>query len=278
MKMADTKTIQKDARKALRKLGTCSHSLFYILNREFGYPMETEGRAIDPLAGGIMRQGYQCGMLWGSALAAGAESYRRSNDSSQAIGRAIKTTQILMESFSNRARSVDCADITGCDFNSKFSMAKYFITGRFLACFRLIGKWAPEAIQSASEGLSQGQSNILQPPISCASEVARRMGAGDQETVMVAGFAGGLGLSGNACGALSAAIWINSLAWCKQQSGKSGYYNPNIEGILEAFYKATDYEILCHKISGRKFNTIDEHTDFIKTGGCEKVINALAQL
>ena len=28
------------------------------------------------LAGGIATQGYQCGMLWGAALAAGAQAYR----------------------------------------------------------------------------------------------------------------------------------------------------------------------------------------------------------
>ena len=28
------------------------------------------------LAGGILGSGYQCGMLWGGALAAGAQAYR----------------------------------------------------------------------------------------------------------------------------------------------------------------------------------------------------------
>ena len=31
-----------------------------------------------PLAGGFMGYGYQCGMLWGAALAAGAQAYRLS--------------------------------------------------------------------------------------------------------------------------------------------------------------------------------------------------------
>ncbi len=29
-----------------------------------------------PLAGGIVGNGYQCGMIWGAALAAGAQAYR----------------------------------------------------------------------------------------------------------------------------------------------------------------------------------------------------------
>jgi len=271
------KASQQDTKKLFRKLGSCSHLFFYILNREFGHPQETEERAADPLAGGIMRMGYQCGMLWGSSLAVGAESFRRSQNRDQAVGLAIKATQHLMESFSNRAKSVDCLDITGCDFSSKISIAKYFLSCRFLSCFGLAEKWAPEAIQSATEGLSREQTDLPQLPISCASEVAKKMGASYQEMVMVAGFAGGLGLSGNGCGALSAAIWLSTLAWCRKQPGKYGYPNPNATNTLKAFYSATDYEVLCHKISGQRFKTIDDHTEFIKNGGCGKLINALAQ-
>lgn len=275
--MNDSKPILKGTKRVFLKKGTCSTTLFHILNREFGYPLETEERAADPLAGGIMQQGYQCGMLWGSSLAVGAESFRRSNDRGQAISMAITATQHLMESFSNRAKSVDCSDITNADFKSKLSMAKYMLSGKFISCFKLADKWAPEAVQSATQGLSHEQTDLPQLPISCASEVAKKMGASDEEMVMVAGFAGGLGLSGNACGALGAAIWMNTLAWCRKQTGKSAMSNPNAEKTLEAFFGATDYEFLCHKISGQRFKTIDDHTEFIKNGGCDKLINVLAR-
>jgi len=274
---SNRKTAQQDAKKIFLKLGTCSRTFFFILNREFGYPSETEERAADPLAGGLMQTGHQCGMLLGSALAVGAESFRRTDDHGQAVGIAITATQHLMESFSNRAKSVDCLDITGCDFSSKISMVKYFLSGRFIYCFKLAEKWAPEAVQSATEGLSHEQTDLPQLPISCASEVAKKMGASDEEMVMVAGFAGGFGLSGNACGALSAAIWMNSLAWCRKHTGKSSFGNPNAKDTLKAFHGATDYEILCHKISGQGFKTIDDHTEFIKNGGCDKLIDVLAR-
>ncbi len=277
MKVNDSKANLQDTKRVFLKLGTCSRTFFYLLNREFGYPLETEERAADPLAGGLMQEGYQCGMLWGSALAVGAEAFRRSDDCGQAIGMAITTTQHLMESFSNTAKSVNCSDITSCDWSSKFSMLKYLISGRFISCFKLAEKWAPEAIQSAIEGLSRDKTDLPQLPISCASEVAKKMGASDEEMVMVAGFAGGLGLSGNACGALSAAIWMNTVAWCRKQTGKSGYSNPNAVNILITFYGSTDSAILCHKISGQCFKTIDDHTEFIKNGGCDKLIDLLAR-
>ncbi len=266
-------------KKLFLNLGTCSQLLFYILNREFGFPMRTEERASDLLAGGVLQKGHQCGMLWGASLAAGAEAFRRNDDLGLATGKAITTSQHLIESFSNRARSVNCRGITNCDFSSKLSMGTYLLTGRFLNCFFLAEDWAPEAIQSATIGLSQDKTDVLRPPISCASEVVKRMGASDEEMAMVAGFAGGLGLSGNGCGALSAAVWMNTLSWCRKHPEKSPpfFNNSYTKNILEAFNDATDSRMLCNQISGQNFRTIDDHTEFMKNGGCDKLVNALAR-
>lgn len=272
------KAKQQNYKKIFRELGTCSRSLFYILNREFDHPMDIEECAANPLAGGIMRKGYQCGMLWGASMAIGAESFRRNDNRDLAIGVAIKATQQVMESFVKRTNSIDCLDVTSCDWSSKLSIAKYFITGKFLSCFNLIEKWAPEAIQSAIDGLSCEQTDLPQRPISCASEVARRMNASDEEIVIVAGLAGGLGLSGNACGALSAAVWLNTLRWCRENPGKSKFSNnPSAEKTLEVFHNAADYKFLCNKITGQNFRSINDHTEFVYQGGCEKLIKALAQ-
>ncbi len=275
------KMIPQDTKRIFWKFGICSHTLFYILNREFGYLEENEERASDPLAGGLLNTGHQCGMLWGSTLAAGAESYRRHKDHDQAVAAAMAASQHLVGSFRKTAGTLNCREIIGSDFNNKLDAAK--VLGKALlsgivnsTCFNLAEKWAPEAIKSAKEGLSDIPT-LTQPPMSCASEVAKRMGASDEEVVMVAGFAGGLGLSGNACGALGAAIWMNTLAWCRKNYWKSGYANPNAEKILKAFSDETNSELLCQKISGQHFKTIIEHTEYLKNGGCDKLIDALAQ-
>jgi hypothetical protein len=277
------KMIPRDTKEVFKKCGACSHTFFYLLNREFGHLKETEERASDPLAGGLML-GHQCGMLWGSALAVGAESFRRNNDHGQAIASAITATQQLMKSFSERAKSVNCREITGTDITKKLGMAKFMLKIilhgglKNLPCFNLAEKWAPEAIQSATAGLSIKQTDLPQNPVSCASAVVGRMGASDEEMVMVSGFAGGLGLKGHACGALGAAIWMNTLTWCKKHPGETPpqFNKPNIEKIKEAFYSATNAEILCRRISGQSFRTISDHAEFLKNGGCEKVINALS--
>jgi hypothetical protein len=251
--MKKIKKVRRDTKRVFMKKGTCSRAFFYILNREFGHPLENEERAADPLAGGILQQGYQCGMLWGASMAVGAEAFRRFTDRDRAIGMAIKATQYIMKSFINRTNTADCLEITNCEWLSKFSIAKYFFSGKFWSCFKLAEKWAPEAIQSATEGLSLDQIDLPKQPISCALEVVRKMGASDEEMVMVAGFAGGLGLSGNGCGALSAAIWMNTLARVKEQSYKSSLSDPIAERILKTFYEATGYEMDCHKIAGKCF-------------------------
>lgn len=260
-----------DTKKVFWRSGTCSRTFVYLLNREFGFSSETEERAADPLAGGIMQKGHQCGMIWGAALAVGAESSRRHNDRGRAIGVAITASQHLMNSFSAMTSSVNCREITGADFSSKYETLKHILLkSRF--CFNLAEQWAPEAIQSATKGLRSRLADPDQQPVSCASEVAQKMGASDEEMVRVAGFAGGLGLSGNGCGALSAAIWMNTLAWHRKQTASN-----RIKATLNAFNAATGGEMRCHKITGQRFQAIDEHTEFINKGGCRELIDTLSR-
>jgi len=264
------------------KCGACSHAMFHLLNHEFDNQKKSEEKASDLLAGGIAQKGYQCGMLWGSALAVGAESYRRNSDKSEAIASAISTSRQLLDSFTKRTKTVNCRDISKVDWEKKLDFVLYMMKTMmqgfvYNPCFNLIVKWTPEAIQAANQGLSGKPVHSL-PCMSCASEVVKKMGATDEEAVMVAGFAGGIGLSGSACGALSATIWYKMLDWSKKNPGKTPSYfnNQDTKKILRALYIQTDSEILCHKICGQQFNTIDEHSEYVRGGGCGKLINTLA--
>jgi C_GCAxxG_C_C family probable redox protein len=282
--MDNSNKVKLNPRKVFWKCGACSHAMFHLLNHEFDNPRENEEKASDLLAGGIAQKGYQCGMLWGSALAVGTESFRRHGDKSEAIGSAITASRHLVESFTKRTKSVNCRDITKVDFESKLDLTVYMVKTImqgfvYSPCFNLIVRWTPEAIQAANQGLSE-KTIQSQPCMSCATEVVKKMGASDEEAVMVAGFAGGIGLSGNACGALSASIWYKMLDWIKKNPGKTPSYfnNQDAKTILRAFYIQTDSEMLCSKICGKQFNSIDEHTEYIRGGGCGKLIDALAEL
>ena len=273
-----------DAKKLFKKCGTCSQTFAHLLNREFGQPSESAERALDPLAGGIVNQGHQCGMLWGATLAVGTAAFRKYKDLDKATAIAINATQKLIESFTSLTQTVNCREITGCDLSSFFGLMKFMLKTTLQGmdnsrCFNLAEQWAPKAIQSASTGLSE-KIEIKEKPINCASEVIKKMGGGETEQVMVAGFAGGLGLSGHACGALGAAIWMKTLDWCKKNPGKTPpfFNNPEHKKILKQFKELTGDEMLCTKITGRRFKDLSEHAKFIKNGGCRKVMDMLADI
>jgi hypothetical protein len=114
--------------------------------------------------------------------------------------------------------------------------------------------------------------------MSCSTEVLKKMGATEEESVMVAGFAGGIGLSGHACGALGAVLWYKMLDWGRKNPDKTPamFNNPEAKNVLKAFDTQTGSEMLCSKICNRSFNTIDEHSEYIKTGGCKNLLEALS--
>ena len=90
---------------AFVRCGTCSKTLMSLIDRQYGQELKPEEQATDPLAGGMM-QGYQCGMLWGAALAAGAQAYQVHGPGPQAEVEAINASHQLVESF--RARNKQC--------------------------------------------------------------------------------------------------------------------------------------------------------------------------
>ena len=263
--MGDSSKVILNPKKTFWKCGTCSCAMFHLLNHEFDNVKPAEEKASDLLAGGIAMKGRQCGMLWGGALAVGAESFRRicsgnetlddesflndndrnkalnnktlrnNNDRYEATAAAVNASKCLIESFHHRAGTVNCRDITKVDWEKKSHFVIFFLKTVaqgfiFSPCFNFIEKWTPEAIEAARKGLSE-KTFQNQPCLSCASEVLRKMGASDEASLTVAGFAGGIGLSGNACGALSAVIWYKMLKWGEKNPGKtpSMFKNPEIK-------------------------------------------------
>lgn len=263
-----------DGKKLFKKLGSCSRTYHHLLNREFGHPEPEEELASHALAGGILQEGYQCGMLWGASLAIGSEAARRFPDTDKAIRAAVRATQQLMRSFAEREGTILCHTITDCDFSNKASFAKYMLTGRYRHCYTLAQEWAPEAVTVARESLDLEPPACNSPCVSCATRIAWDLEASRSETIAVAGFAGGLGLSGSGCGALAAAIWLKTLRW-NRENRKSFIKNPDAKRTLEAFYKATDDRIRCEDITGRRFSSLADHSEYIHHKGCASLLETL---
>jgi hypothetical protein len=253
-----------------------------VVDASFDHPLKPEEEASAPLAGGILQYGYQCGMLWGAALAAGAQAYRLLGPGPQAETDAVVAAQRLVKSFRARNKYINCEEITEIEWKPSSQrrlltqVFKFFIKGGPIGCFRMAARYAPEAYNEIDSALSGEHIEAPSPPVSCAAMLAQKMGVSDMHTVMAAGFAGGIGLSGGACGALGAAIWIIGMNSSTEGSGKIGFQNPRAEDAIERFLKSTDYEFECSEIVGRRFENIGDHADYLHDGGCSEVIEALA--
>ena len=96
-------------------IGTCSETSCHVLNSAFNNQLTLEEHAIAPMAGGIKQHGYQCGLLWGAVLAAGAETYKRYGAGPQAETRAVYAAQKLVDSFTAQNGTINCLEITEID-------------------------------------------------------------------------------------------------------------------------------------------------------------------
>jgi hypothetical protein len=208
-------------------------------------------------------------------LAVGKEAHRRIEDKGQATALSILASKNVIETFSEKAGSPNCIDITNTDFSKKIQFAKYMIF-KARSCFNLADRWTEDAIQSGKEGLLIDPTKLPRDTVSCASEVARKMSANEEEVAAVSGLAGGIGLSGEACGALIAAIWLRSIQWAKENPGKSPYSNMYASNVMFTFHEATQSKFLCKEICGRKFNSVEEYSDYIRKGGCAELIETLS--
>ncbi len=249
-----------------------------VVDRSFDHPLKLEEKAVMPLAGGIMQHGYQCGMIWGAALAAGAQAYRLLGPGPQAETGALIAAQRLVEAFHRLNHNINCLEITDIDHSSStMQMITYFlIKGGTIDCFRMAASYAPVAFKEIDTALSKGAIEAPSPPVSCAALVAEKIGASNLHTVMAAGLAGGIGLSGGACGALGAAIWLMGLNSLKE-GGKVEFKSPIAQEAIDRFIKSSDYEFECSEIVGRRFKDVGDHAEYVRTGGCSEIIELLAQ-
>jgi len=250
-----------------------------IVDASFGHPMKSEEKASMPLAGGIANMGYQCGMLWGAALAAGAHSYRQYGPGLQAEAEAILATQNLMKAFRAHTKDeINCLEISHMNLQGNAELAtilKFFLRGGPIACFRMAGRYAPDVYDEIKSAFSEKHIDPSPSPVSCTAMLAKKLGVSELHVVMAAGLAGGIGLSGGACGALGAAIWIKGLNQPVEIEGLN-YSGTWVNETIENFLESSDYEFECSKIVGHQFENLDEHSDYLHAGGCSKIIEGLA--
>jgi hypothetical protein len=254
-----------------------------VVDRSYHNPLALEEGAVAPLAGGILQNGYQCGILWGAALAAGARAYQQLGPGPAAETQALLISQDLVKAFRLRNKEINCSDIVQMSWkgSSTRSLAaqvlKFFLRGGPLVCFSMSASYAQstrmEIDRSSSASIDQKSSYT----VSCASLLAKSMGASDLHSVMAAGFAGGIGLSGGACGALGAAIWLHGMNQAKVNNTRPGFSDPRLMEMVERYLSVSDYEFECARVVGRQFSDVADHAAYLQAGGCENIIQALSK-
>jgi hypothetical protein len=267
---------RRDTKWEFMKNDTCSRTMLHIMNVEHDHELQLEERAVDPLAGGILRSGHQCGLIWGATMGLGAEAFAKEKNCNKACGLALYSAQYMAEAFKNEAGDLDCRFITHTDFSKTTDMAKYMLSGKFLTCFRLADQWAPKALRVARERLTD-RNSIPVSGLNCASEVIRLAGGSELHQALVAGWAGGIGLAGKGCGALVAAIWFATQKWLKENPNKSGYNNAYANAIFEEFKASFDGKISCRELIERTFAGVEDHVQHIEDGGCSALISMLVE-
>ena len=154
-----------------------------VVDRSFDHPLKLKEEAVMPLAGGIMQYGYQCGMLWGATLAAGAQAYRLLGPGPQAETGALVAAQRLVASFQAGHNHINCFEITEVEWkpSSKRRLVtqvfKFFIKGGPIGCFGMAARYAPAAFDEINTALSEEYIEAPAPPASCAAMLAQKMGA-----------------------------------------------------------------------------------------------------
>jgi hypothetical protein len=154
----------------------------------------------------------------------------------------------------------------------------FLIKGGSIGCFRMSARYAPVAYHAIKSAFSEKNIKVPSHPVSCAAMLAQKIGTSEKHTVMAAGFAGGIGLCGGACGALGAAIWFIGMNSLKDNKGKIEFKSPKALDAIDKFIKCTDYKFECSEIVGRNFEDVDDHASYLREGGCSKIIEVLASI
>ena len=135
--------------------------------------------------------------------------------------------------------------------------------------------YASAAFREINVVFSEEPLEVNPGPISCAALLAQKTGLSEMQSVPAAGLAGGIGFRGGACEVLGAGIWIFSL-----KNGTEGiqfaFDNTKASATIERFLESTNYEFECSKITGRKFESVQDHASYLREGGCPKIITALS--
>jgi len=270
---------------------SCSEASLTVQLRAFGIEEPLYEQALHVFSGGFMHLGYACGLLTGTAVAAGILTSKRFADSETASAAALDATRQLVKAYPEIAGSIDCRKITEISLNNFRGRLRYVRKGKGRECGRYHIKWAFRAQQVIEQALAKYEQHpATNACANCAvntmKKLAPSIGINEKDTTMVAGLAGGIGLSGNVCGALATWVFVLSISRYKKRNPekRDSRLQAAFQELLGTQYRGAATRLqtafrerfgsdLCLDIVGRSFRNIQEHSEFIEQGGCQEVMD-----
>jgi hypothetical protein len=279
-------------RQMLRRF-SCSEMALTILNAAAELEWKELEEASDPLCAGLVAEmDGACGVLWGASLAAGVRARARIPDQHVARAATLASTIDMVSAYRHAGHPLDCAEVTGM---GAWNFARYMVKGNLGVCSRLFSGLGPELHAIIDRTIDEYHVRASAAPCrNCAAEAYDRVCASigfpsDGAGAVAAGFAGGLGLSGNACGALAAAILAVSMKYFTERGRpKHSMIRSDLQGLfLGIGWMRPSMEVArrfrsrfggktCASIAGRTFASADELSAHLGTGRCEPVLEEVA--
>ncbi|MCP5085909.1 MAG: C_GCAxxG_C_C family protein [Rhodobacteraceae bacterium] len=267
-----------------------------LVNREASVEEPMLEQAMHLFSGGFMHQGHACGHLWGATLSAGIRAAETFSGADARSAAALDATCRLVGALSEDDWAFTCRQNTGFDFASLSGRLKYLRSDKPRACGRKALAWPSSANTVIDSAIANFDPRSVATPcancaVNCMSKVASVTGIGKDESAQVAGFAGGLGLSGNVCGALSVGVFALSVRYYQDRNPEkrdskfhaamqelnllNGGLRKLPSRLLQDFKSQFGSE-LCKDIVGRKFDDTADHMQFVADGGCKDVVQFVA--
>lgn len=271
---------------------SCSEASATLINRDGGDEAPLMEQASHLFSGGFMHQGHACGHLWGAVLVAGMRASKTGKDEHAKSAAALHAANRLVKVFSEDGWALTCRENTGVELTSLAGRLRYLRSGKPRACGRKAMAWTSQANAAIDLALAEfDPESVDKPCANCAVECLRKValppGLQADDHFVVAGLAGGLGLTGNVCAAISVGVFALSLQYYGDRPGarRDGMFRAAIQelNLLDYGLRRRPRQMLddfisrfgglhCKDISSRDFETIDDHTQYIAGGGCREAI------
>lgn len=269
----------------------CSEASFTTHNRCAGIEAPLEEESSHLLSGGMMHEGNACGLLSGAVLSAGLQAARRFEDDATRSAATLHAAVRLADAYPETSGALDCREITGQSLITLREKAQYLREGKGRQCGRLLMKWANRSDVIIDEALTEFEGHDPSATCTnCAVETFKRIASDDElarsGATYVAGLAGGVGLLGRSCAALTVGIIVLTLRYYSALRSHQrdsqllglfheagfGRFRKRPTALFQEFKREHGSD-LCRDIVGREFTSPEDHASFVASGGCRDVID-----